>query len=234
VNSACRLQTARRRPTVPSRLLRSATVQSSTLYVSTGLAFMLANLVLAHALPIADYAAVTLALALVGFGGLLGPLGQERVVVRRNLAASPSLVGWGAAAAAAVGLSVAAVAVLVYDVDQTTAVLLLTGSTGYGMGILAAAKFQSERRFILATLVSQGSSPLLLVTAVLLVGTGHAFAMLVTALFAAGLVSIAVASWWRLLAEAAPAPAYRVDWPETVALTGISGWPHSPPRVSGW
>src|SRR4051812_49687761 len=108
------MRAARRHLAVPGRLLRSATLQLSVFYASTGVAFTLANLVLARTLSIADYAAVTLVFALVGFGGLLGPLGQERVVIRQNLAASASLLAWGAAASAIVGLGIAIVARWIY------------------------------------------------------------------------------------------------------------------------
>ena len=214
---------ARRSVAVPRRLLRSPTIQLSVLYAATGVAFTLANLILARVLSIAEYAAVTLVLALVGFGGLLGPLGQERVVVRQSLAVTTGLLAWGAAASATVGLGIAIVSGWIYGVDGTTSVLLFLGSTAYGMAILAAAKFQSEQRFILATVISQGWNPVLLVATLLLAGTGFATASLVTTVFVAALGAIAAASWCCLLAEAAPAPGYRLDWSETLALTGLSG-----------
>ncbi|MFL5863868.1 MAG: oligosaccharide flippase family protein [Solirubrobacteraceae bacterium] len=205
-----------------NRLLRSATIWLSLLYAATGLAFMVANIVLARALSIADYAAVSLAIALIGFGALLGPLGQGRVIVRRNLAASTGLFVSGIATSALVGLGVAAVAAAVYQIDLVTGALLFLGATGHGVSILAVAKFQSDKRFVTSTVISQISGPLLLVIALLLAGSGPTTAGPVISLYAIGLVATAVASWWRLLAGAAPAPPYRIDWSEMLALTGIS------------
>jgi hypothetical protein len=193
-------------------------------YAATGLAFMAANVALARVLPVADYATVTLAVALVGFGGLIGPLGQDRAVVRRNLAASPGLLAWGTAASAVVGLIVGAVAAGVYGLEPALAGSLLFGATAYGVCILAAAKLQSEGRFVLATLVAQAPSPLLLGAALLLAGVGLGGAAAVAGSFAAGLAAVAVVAWRRLLlaAPAGPAGAYRIDWSESLALTGLA------------
>ncbi|HEX8376086.1 MAG TPA: hypothetical protein VF606_13000, partial [Geminicoccaceae bacterium] len=205
-----------------ARFLRLATVRSSAIYAVTGVAFMVANVVLARALPVADYATVTLAVALVGFGGLIGPLGQDRVLVRRNLAATPGLLAWGTAASASVGLVVGVVATAVYGLGASLAASLFLGATAYAVGILAAAKLQSEGRFVHATLVAQAPSPLLLAAALLLAGVGLAGAAEVAGLFAAGLAAVAAVTWRRLLAAAGPAPpAYRIDWSESLALTGL-------------
>lgn len=213
----------RRATGFPARLLGAATVRSSAVYAATGVAFMVANVVLARALPVADYATMTLAVALVGFGGLIGPLGQDRVVVRRDLAASPGLLARGTGASAVVGLAVGAVAAGVYGLDADLAASLVLGATAYGVGILAAAKLQSEGRFILATLVAQAPSPLLLGAALLLAVSGLAGAATVAGLFAAGLACVAAAAWRHLLAAAGPAtPPYRVDWSESLALTGLA------------
>lgn len=204
------------------RLLRSATLQQSGLYGAMGAMFMLANLLLARILPVADYATVSLVLAVTGFGGLIGPLGQERAVVRRNIATSLRLACAGLACASATGLGIAATAGWLYDLERITVFVVLAGAIGHAMAVLAAARFQSERRFILATLVSQSPAPLLLTAAVILAVAGQASSGMVSAAFAAGLVAVAAAGWRRLLAEAGPAPRYQVDWPETLALSGIS------------
>jgi hypothetical protein len=212
----------RRGATLPARFLRAATVRSTAIYAATGVMFMVANVVLARTLPVADYATVTLAVALVGFGGLIGPLGQDRVIVRRNLAASPGLLARGTAASALVGAAVGGAAAGVYGLEAALAGSLLLGATAYGVGILAAAKLQSEGRFVLATLVAQAPSPLLLGAALLLAGVGLAGAAPVAGLFAAGLAVVAAAAWRRLLAAAGPTPpAYRVDWSESLALAGL-------------
>lgn len=207
---------------VVGRLLGSATVQMSLLYAATGVVYAVANLMLARILSVPDYAAVTLILAIIGFGGLVAPLGQDRVVIRHHHAATPSLLAHGLAGAGTVALLVALASFWLYGLSLATCAILVLAITGQGTAILASSRLQSEKRFFLATLITQASSPILLTAAIVVIGSGAHDAQQVAVLFAAGLVLVSTASWWRLFLEAEPAPPYRIDWSEALALTGIS------------
>jgi hypothetical protein len=84
---------------VVGRLAGSATVQMSLIYATAGVVYTLANLMLARILSIPEYASVTLILAIIGFGGIVAPMGQDRAVVRHHLPATPSLLAHGLASA---------------------------------------------------------------------------------------------------------------------------------------
>jgi O-antigen/teichoic acid export membrane protein len=207
---------------VVGRLAGSATVQMSLIYATAGVVYTLANLMLARVLSIPEYASVTLILAIIGFGGIVAPMGQERVVVRHHLPATPSLLVHGLASAATVALLVAVAAFWLYGLGVVTCAILVLAIAGQGTAILASSRLQSERRFFTATLITQASSPLLFTAALLVVGTGQGGSHEVTAVFATGLALVSAVSWWRLFIEAEPASPYRIDWSEALALTGIS------------
>ena len=207
---------------VAGRLFGSATVRMSLVYATAGVVYTIANLMLARALTIPEYASVTLVLAIIGFGGIVAPMGQERVVVRHHLPATPSLLAHGLAAATTTGVLVAIASFWLYGLDLAACAILVLAIAGQGTAILASSRLQSERRFFVATLITQASSLLLFTAAMLVVGVGLGGFREVITLFACGLALVSAVSWWRLFVEAEPAAPYRIDWSETLALTGIS------------
>jgi O-antigen/teichoic acid export membrane protein len=207
---------------VAGRLLGSATVRMSLVYATAGAVYTIANLMLARALTIPEYASVTLVLAIIGFGGIVAPMGQERVVVRHHLPATPSLLAHGLTSATTTGVLVAIASFWLYGLDLAACAILVLAIAGQGTAILASSRLQSERRFFVATLITQASSLILFTAAMLVVGVGLGGFREVITLFACGLALVSAVSWWRLFVEAEPAAPYRIDWSETLALTGIS------------
>ena len=205
------------------RVLRSASLQSSALAAALGCSFTLANLLLARSLSVADYGEVALAIAFVTLGQTLGPLGQERMVVRHDLPATPALLRRGVASSLLVALVVSTVAFLAYRIEFQDLALIVPGMVAGGLALLASARFQSEKKYLLSTAVSQGSNLPLLLAAMLATLSGAGDRGLVLGIFTLGLGIVAAWSWAALLRCQRPTAAKRIDWREALAVTGIAG-----------
>jgi O-antigen/teichoic acid export membrane protein len=206
-----------------ARLSRSATLRTSALAGVLGLAFTLANLLLARVLPVPEYAVVALALAIVTLGYTLGPLGLDRIVVRRNLPATPALLRHGMRNVALVTAVVAPLALLVYGLSPLEVGLLVPSIFAGGAAYLGASRFHSEGRFLTGTFVSQGGNVALLAAAVAVALAGAGGVRLVLALFAGGLSGLALAGWTVLLRRGERDGGATIGWSEELAVAGITG-----------
>jgi hypothetical protein len=101
--------------------------------------------------------------------------------------------------------------------------LVVPAAIAGSLTLLAAGRLQSEGKFLLATLVSQGSClPLLLAALVAILWSGLGDGP-VLVLFALGLAVIAAWSWTELLSRRAAAPEAPFPWHEALAITGMCG-----------
>jgi len=189
-----------------------------------GLGFSAANLILARALTPADFALITLVISLTNIGYPLGPLGLDSLTVRHDLRADPALLRRGLATSTATALVVSGVGYLVYGIDPVLLGLAGTAMIAGGVSKLAAAKYQSLKRFHVSVLLSQGNNYFFLVAAI------------VTALFAVegGRVTLAIVSlghllaavWgWRVLLASADGArgSTTLRWGEALSLAGMAG-----------
>jgi O-antigen/teichoic acid export membrane protein len=107
----------------------------------------LANLILARVLPPAQYALVTLVIALVNVGYALAPAGIDGMVNRQGLEAGPRLLRQVLWATTATGLAFALIGWLAYDTSAALTAMIFVSTAAGGVLMVAAAKFQSEQRF---------------------------------------------------------------------------------------
>jgi hypothetical protein len=205
------------------RYVPSATLLSMVVYGASGLAFVGANLLLARELPSEQFALLTLLVALSTLGYHLAPFGLDGVVLRGHVDAGWALLKRAALVALAVGLVTGLAAASFYGVTAGLAALLFACTTAGGLMLIASAKFQSERRFVLALgLTAMLPNLLLLGGAAATIAADGRTADLTVEVLAVGLAAAAGVSWLLVLRERRPARALAVPWSEAFVLAGVS------------
>jgi O-antigen/teichoic acid export membrane protein len=203
---------------------RSPTVRSVAVLGLSGLGFAIANLLLARVLPTAEYALLTLVVALVNVGYPLAPAGVDGIVNRRQLEAGPRLLQRTMATIVPVGLLFAVIGLVGYRTSFDIALMILGSTMAGGALLVAAGQFQSEQRFGLSLALNQSPNLILLVAAlaVVLAGTHDATTPLV--IWTAGFGVTAAAGWWLLFGErhAKEARSVEFPWGEAVSIAGLA------------
>ena len=206
-----------------NRLWRSPTLRSVVVYGASGAGFAGANLILARALPTAEYAVFTLVLALINLGYPTGPAGLDSLVTRRGLPAGPLLLRRVLAAATIVALGFVAIGLLIYHLTPILLLFVFVSSvTGAAMAA-AGARFQSEQRFGLSLSLTQSPNFVLLLAALVVVVTRSNSAHVALLIATLGYAGAAVLSWGMLALE----PGFgreRKDelvWSEALSLAGM-------------
>ena len=185
-----------------------------------GVGYALGNLLLARALPLAQFGVFTLFIALVQIGASLAPIGLDGQVNRRPGA----LVRPGRAllTSGAVAVITAIIAWTVYRLDTALIVALIISIAAGGTSHVASAVFQSRLRFGLALSLSQGLAVALLGmgTVAVLVGGAPPEAL---AAFVAGYYVFSASVGWGILAREQPRGSAEVhSFLEGLSLLGIT------------
>ena len=185
-----------------------------------GVGYALGNLLLARALPPAQFGVLTLFLALVQIGASLAPIGLEGQVNRRPgglvSPGRPLLTSVIVAAATAI------VASTLYRMDAALLVALVISITAGGTSRVASAIFQSRLRFGIALSLSQGVAIALLGMGALAVIAGGAQISFLAALVAGYYVISAGVGWGMLSREKPRAAAGQHSFLEGLSLLGIT------------
>jgi O-antigen/teichoic acid export membrane protein len=205
-------------------LLRSPTLRSMVIYGAAGAGFAIANLILARALPKAEYAVFTLVIALANVGFSLAPLGIDDIVNRRRLDAGPRLLGRTLTMSVPTGLVFALIGALVYDMSLSIALMIGLSTAAGGAMMVASGQFQSEQRFGLSLTLMQSPNLVLFVAALAVVGLGWRQAWVPIAIMTVGFV-VAAAFGWRQLFRERKRTSTRdtfFPWREAVALAGVN------------
>jgi O-antigen/teichoic acid export membrane protein len=194
------------------------------IYGASGLGFAGANLVLARLLPTAEYALFTLVIALANLGYSLAPAGVDGIVNRRHLEAGPALLRRTLTASVPIGLIFAIVAELAYQMSPLMLLVLLVSTTAGGAMAVAAAQFQSERRYAISLALSQSPNLVLLVAAGAVVVTRDREAWLPLVIAALGFLLAALYGWAVLFRERATKPARETwfPWTEAFSFAGLN------------
>jgi hypothetical protein len=192
-------------------------------YGASGAGFAVANLILARALPTAEYAAVTLVMALLNIGFYVAPAGLDGVVNRLQLEAGPRLLRKVMVPAAAAGALFALIAVAAYGASPALAGMILLSVASGGALIVAAGQFQSEQRFGPSLALLQSTNLVLLLAAGLTVATGAHTATVPILVVTLGTVGCALWGWSALFRErhAKPHRSAEVPWREALAFLGL-------------
>jgi O-antigen/teichoic acid export membrane protein len=201
------------------KLWYSPTLRSLVIYGVSGLGFAGANLVLARLLPTAEYALFTLVTALANLGYSLAPAGVDGIVNRRHLQAGPALLRRTLTASIPVGVIFVIVAELAYQVSALMLLVLFVSTVAGGAMAVAAAQFQSERRFGISLGLSQSPNLVLLAAAGAVIASHDHEAWLPLIIAALGFVLAALYGWSVLFRERALKPARETWFPWTEALS---------------
>jgi O-antigen/teichoic acid export membrane protein len=204
-------------------LWRSPTLRSAAVYAGAGAGFAAANLILARVLPPAEYAMVTLVVALVNVGFAMAPLGIDGIVNRRSLEAGPRLFSSAVLATTATAVAFALIGALAYDTSARYTAMIAVSITVGGLLVVAAAKFQSEERFSTSLALLQSVNLILLLAALVTVVTGVREAWLALLIVTLGYFPGAIWGWSVLFRErhAKPERSAEFPWSEAVSYAGV-------------
>jgi O-antigen/teichoic acid export membrane protein len=206
-----------------NRLWRSPTLRSVVVYGASGAGFAGANLILARALPTAEYALFTLVVALVNLGYAAGPAGLDFLVTRRGLPAGPLLLRRVLAAATVVSLIFVAVGLLTYHLTPLLLLFVFVSSvTGAAMAV-AGARFQSEQRFGLSLSLTQSPNFVLLLAALVVVVIRADRAQVPLLIATLGYAGVAALGWGLLAREPGFGRERKEElvWSEALSLAGM-------------
>lgn len=185
--------------------------------------FAAANLILARALSPTEYALVTLVVALVTVGVALAPAGMDGIVNRRALEAGPRLLKRVLFATTATGLIFALVGALAYHTPASLAAMIFVATAVGGSVAVAAAKFQSEKRFGLSLALFQSPNLILLLAALVTAAAGVREAWVALLIVTLGGIPGAVWGWRTLFRErhAKPERSAEFPWSESLSYAGV-------------
>ena len=180
-------------------LLRSPALRSGATFAAGGIGFALGNVLLARVLPEIEYGRVALFLALIQLGTVLGPVGVETLINRHRLHAGRALLARVGTTGMAAGLLLAAVTFAIYDLGAVLSALLALAIASAALNRVAAAFFQSQRKFgsSLFLILVHNWIVLLAVPVVLLTGRRDALPAALT--IAAAYAATALRGWSRAL-----------------------------------
>ena len=202
---------------------RSPALRTAGVYGAAGAGFAAANLILARVLPPREYAVVTLVVALVNVGYALAPLGIDGIVNRRTLEAGPRILWQTLLATSLTGVVFALVGALVYGTSFLLTAVIFCSTLAGGAVMVAAAQFQSERRFGPSLGLMQSPNLVIFLAAVVTVASGVREAWLPLLIMAVGWLPAAIWGWSRLFRERheKPAGTAEVPWGEALSIAGV-------------
>ncbi len=206
------------------RHVPSATALSMVVYGASGLAFVGANLLLARVLSTEQYALLTLLVALVTLGQYLAPMGFDALVTRGRVDVGPALLRRVAAVAVGVGIVVSFTAFFLYGLSAAAALWLLGGTAAGGLMLVAAARFQSQHRFLPALTLTMSQNLFLVLGAVATIAAGSRTADLSFHVLTIG-IGLAAAVGWALARRErrdSSGQSAGVPWKEALTLAGVS------------
>jgi O-antigen/teichoic acid export membrane protein len=201
----------------------SPTIRTAGIYGAAGAGFALANLILARVLTPAEYALVTLVVALVNVGFALAPAGIDGMVNRRQLEAGPRLLRSTLLATTGTGTVFALIGALAYQTSAALTAMIFVSVTVGGALMVAAAKFQSEQRYGLSLALFQSPNLILLLAALVTVVSGVRGAWLALLIMTLGWFPGAILGW-RILFRERHEKAQRsaeFPWSESLSFAGV-------------
>lgn len=148
-------------------LYKSASLRAAVVLGLGGLAFTLANLILARTLPSREYGLVSLVIGIVSVAGLAAPLGLDLVMGRRGLLLDSRLRRAILCISSLVSLVTVGISAVCYRLSLPLLVCILVTTVASALVQASAAHFQGQRRFGPATWIVQLSNWTLLLAALL-------------------------------------------------------------------
>lgn len=171
-----------------------------------GVGFALAQLLFARALDPADFAVVSLVLAMNQIGFAAASLGIEVPINRHRIPASRILLGRTIIGALPVAFAVGLTGWLLYHLDFAAASLLSAIIVASTAGTVASALFRSTQQFVAGLLLTQLQNYALLLIAGIALAMTSASATIVIAMMLCSYGIGAVIGWLAALKRDAGAP----------------------------
>ncbi len=205
-------------------VLRSASLRAVWALGLGGVAFTFGNLLLARALPAAEYGLLSLVIGILSVASLAAPLGVDLVIARRGIRLGPMLRRFALGASLLTGLLTAAVCGLVYELSMTLLVAIALGTAAAGVIQTGVGHFQGERRFGLAAWLLQITNLALLPVALVTLLSGLRAAGIPGLLIALAAAAGAAGTWLLVVAQqrALQEPPLTALWREAVSLLTIT------------
>ena len=200
----------------------SPALRAAVVFGISGVGFVGANLVFARVMTPADYAIVSLVIALVQIAMPLGPLGLDTLVARRAIEPQKALLGRAMATSAATGGVAALVAAFFYHLDPALVLLILASSVAGGANLVASAVYQGRRRFGPALALSQSQNGVLAAAAILVALVTVRDPKLPCTVYAIGYFVSAGAGWWLLLRHRREVRRESLGASELLSLAGVT------------
>ncbi|MGH7579957.1 MAG: lipopolysaccharide biosynthesis protein [Gemmatimonadales bacterium] len=202
---------------------RSPTIRTAGIYGAAGAGFALANLILARVLPPAEYALVTLVVALVNVGFALAPAGIDGMVNRRHLEAGPRLLRSTLLATTLTGTVFALIGALGYHTSAALTAMIFVSVTAGGALMVAGAKFQSEQRYGLSLALYQSPNLVLLLAALITAASDVREGWLALLIMTLGWFPGAFLGWSILFRERHEKPHRSAEFPvgEALSFAGV-------------
>jgi O-antigen/teichoic acid export membrane protein len=193
-------------------------------YGASGLGFSGANLILARVLPSAEYGLFTLAIALINLAYSLAPAGVDGIVNRHRVDTGPHLLRRTISASLIVALVFAVIAAVGYQMPLSILGILLISTVAGGVMTVAAAQFQSERRYGISLTVYQSPNLVMLVAALVVIACHSQQAWVPLVICTLGFIVAAMFGWWVLFRERAAKqfPVTQFAWGEALSFAGLN------------
>jgi O-antigen/teichoic acid export membrane protein len=206
------------------KLWYSPTLRSAVVYGASGVGFSGANLILARVLPTAEYGLFTLAIAIINLAYSLAPAGVDGIVNRHRVDTGPSLLRRTLSASLLVGAAFVVIARVSYHMPLSILIMLLISTVAGGVMTVAAAQFQSERRYGISLSVFQSPNLVMLVAALAVIATHSQQAWLPLFICTLGFIVAAIFGWWVLFRERAAKqfPVTHFAWSEALSFAGLN------------
>ncbi len=205
-------------------LLSAPTTRSALLYGLMGIGFSGAHLLLAKFLPIAEYAVITLTLAILNLAKQFGPVGAQGVVLRQQLPPHRSMLIRVIVSAAIFGVVVAVAAAAVYGLDTSLVLLIAAGSVAGSSTVVAATYLQSKLKLGRGIILGQCGNIFTLLAAVTIILVDLKSAAVAIGVVVLGYAGVAFWSWSRLLGgRAGDSTTQDYSWREALGFLLVSG-----------
>jgi len=194
-------------------------------YSLAGAAFAGSMLLLARALPKAEFGLLGLVVTILNVASRTAPLGADGIVNRRRMDPGPRLLGRVLATASVFGAGVTLLTWLVYELEAPFLILIFAGTVAGAASFVASSQFQAHEKFGISVLLNQGMNFVLLGAAGLALVFGFKTAFVPSALFVGGFFLAAVLGWAALFRSRGPDPdpGENFHWGEALSYWGVAG-----------
>jgi len=211
--------------TVIRSLWNSPALRIAAAYSVAGAAFAGSMLLLARALPKAEFGLLGLVVTILNVASRTAPLGADGIVNRRRMDPGPRLLGRVLATASVFGAGVTMLSWWVYELEAPFLILIFAGTVAGAASFVASSQFQAHEKFGISVLLNQGMNFVLLGAAGLALVLGLKTAFVPAAFFVGGFFLAAALGWAALFRSRGPDPdpGESFHWGEALSYWGVAG-----------